>query len=151
MENNEWCMKILLFEYQFERDMSPETFLVRPDSEPYRQLLEKLRSALVVVGVTRGGSKFLWELKLPTPSGSRGSERWSETRLTVAKAAQTTWLKPVADMTDGGYHYDQPLDPSAFPDPDWSNVEFGDLIRIAYKDRIIDSMDHPAVVEHRGG
>ena len=57
-EKEEWCLQIMLFTCQFEGDLTPETFLVLPGSEPYDELSEKLKPALVVLGALRGGSKF---------------------------------------------------------------------------------------------
>ncbi len=146
----DWCLHITLFECLFEGDLSPETFLVIPNSEPYEVLFEKLKPALVVVGALRGGSKFLWELKLPTPNGNRNANGWAVTRLQIAEPAQTEWVKPIADMDAGGYQKETPADPDLFADPDWTGCEFFEMLRVAYAEKIIDSLDHPAVREHRG-
>jgi hypothetical protein len=35
-------------------------------------------------------------------------------------------------------------------DPDWPELGFWDLIKIAFKDRLINSFDHPVIKNLRG-
>ena len=139
---------VYLFEYQFDGDMTPKTFYVRPGTEVATVLAEKdrLRDAILVLGVVRHGSHFVWELKLPNGRNESG-DKWAQSRLEIAKTAESKWLKPVANMSAGGYDYVEPM--TQYGDPEWL-IEFDSAIQAACKDRIIETLEHEAVVEALG-
>lgn len=143
------CRPVYLFEYQFDGDMTPKTFYVRPGTEVATVLAERdrLRDAILVLGVVRHGSHFVWELKIPNGRNESG-DKWAQSRIEIAKAAESKWLKPVANMSAGGYDYVEPI--VQYEDPDWTLVEFNDAIKAACKDRIIETLEHEAVVEALG-
>ena len=146
---NNNCRPVYLFEYQFDGDMIPKTFYVRPGTEVATVLAERdrLRDAILVLGVVRHGSHFVWELKLPNGRYEIG-DKWAQSRIEIAKTAQSKWLKPITNMSAGGYDYEEPVD--SFEDPDWTQVDFNDSIRAACKDRIIETLEHEAVAEALG-
>ena len=37
-----------------------------------------------------------------------------------------------------------------FPEPEWPEVEFSEILRVAFRERYIDSIDHPLVKRLRG-
>ena len=39
---------------------------------------------------------------------------------------------------------------NSIPDPQWPEQSLGELIRIAFRDRLINTIDHPAVKRLRG-
>lgn len=146
--NEEWCINATIFEHTFEGEISAESFIVLPGSEPFEKLQEKLKPVLIVFCVTLKGAKFFWELKLPTDSANRNSNSWAETRLVIAKKAQTQWVRPRADMSAGGYQMETPI--AHYPDPDWDGDDFQELFKVAYRERMIRDMDHAAVKEQLG-
>ena len=141
---------VYLFEYQFDGDMTPKTFYVRPGTEVATVLAEKdrLRDAILVLGVVRHGDFFVWELKLPNGRNEVG-DRWAESRIDIAQRAQSEWLKPKAKTSAGGYDYESPM--VQYEDPDWSLIQFDDAIKAVCKgDKVISTMDHEAVAEALG-
>lgn len=140
---------VYLFEYQFDGDMTPKTFYVRPGTEVATVLAERdrLRDAILVLGVVRHGSHFVWELKLPNGRNESG-DKWAQSRVEIAKVAESKWLKPVANMSAGGYDYVEPM--VQYEAPDWTLIEFNDAIQAACKDRVIETLEHEAVVEALG-
>lgn len=147
-ERGEWCLNVLAFPHQAEGEIGAENFVVPATSEVYEALFDRLRSVLIVCGVTRAGAKFLWELSLPSPNNNRRANQWHETRLTCARKAVETWIRLEADLDSGGYNYAEPL--ANLPEPDWGTDSFRTLIEIAYRDRIVMSLDHPVVKEYQG-
>lgn len=144
------CRPVYLCEYQFDGDMTPKTFYVRPGTEVATVLAEKdrLRDAILVLGVVRHGDFFVWELKLPNGRNDVG-DRWAESRIGIAKRAESEWLKPKANTSAGGYNYESPV--VQYEDPDWSLIQFDDAIKAVCKgDKVISTMDHEAVVEALG-
>lgn len=143
------CRPVYLFEYQFDGDMTSKTFYVRPRTEVATVLAERdrLRDAILVLGIVRHGSHFVWELKIPNGCNESG-DKWAQSRLEIAKVAESKWLKPVANMSAGGYDYVEPM--AQYEAPDWTMIKFDDAIQAACKDRVIETLEHEAVVEALG-
>ena len=126
------CRPVYLFEYQFDGDLIPKTFYVRPGTEVASVLAERdrIRDAILVLGVVRHGSHFVWELKIPNGRNESG-DKWAHSRIEIAQEAESKWLKPVANTSAGGYDYDEPM--AQYEGPDWAQIEFGDAIQAACK------------------
>jgi hypothetical protein len=61
----------------------------------------------------------------------------------------TKWLRIRANMALGAYEISTAE--REIPDPNWSEVEpFQDLLRIAYRTRLVTDLDHPVVKRLRG-
>ena len=127
-----------------------ENFIVLPGTSAHAQLQSKLRPALIVLGMDHHGKTFLWELGLPTPGSNARANQWHLTRMQCAKVAVDSWIRPQADMSAGGYNYEEPL-ASISVEIDWGPASFKDRILIAYKDRMISDADHPVVKDYVGG
>jgi len=142
------CRSVYLFEYQFDGDLSAKTFYVMPNTEVFAELSsrELLKQAMLVQGVVRHGSIFIWELKLPA-GRNESADRWAHSRLELADRAQREWIKPFADPSGGGYNFRRPC--VVYDEPEWS-VSFDDAIKAACKDRVITSLEHEAVKEALG-
>jgi len=96
--------------------------------------------------VNRANDLFLWRIKLPGPDGRPNS--WSESALDVAKSAEAAWCRMVADMANGIYsHWESDR---SFPDPKWPALSLAEIIKLAFRGRMIDSLDHPVLRELRG-
>lgn len=112
----------------------------------WSDLSEETSPALVLTCVNRLGDLFLWRVKLPGPDGRTNT--WTESALRIAQAAETTWCRMVADMANGHYTH---LEPTAeLPKPKWPEMPFSEILRIAFRGRMVDSLDHPIVRELRG-
>lgn len=95
--------------------------------------------------VNRQGVVFLWPIRLPGPDGR--VDEWSRTALEAADLATRTWVRLQANMSLAAYDvtYAERL-----PDPEWPDLPFRELLRIAFKDRFIPSIDHPVLRQLRG-
>jgi hypothetical protein len=96
--------------------------------------------------VSRQGTVFLWPCRLPRPDGRR--DEWQRTALEAAEMATKGWVRVTANMALGAYEVFQAT--GRLPDPEWPQVSFGELLRIAFRDRYIDSPDHPVLRRLRG-
>jgi hypothetical protein len=54
----------------------------------------------------------------------------------------------VANMQAGFYEHFEPA--AEMPDPEWPNLTFKEILRIAFRDRFIDTLEHPIVRQLRG-
>ena len=96
--------------------------------------------------INRQGVVFLWPVRLPGPDG-KTNEWWRSAR-EAAELAMTKWVRIKANMSLGAY--EMFTAESVMQDPEWPDLTFAELLRIAFRDRIITSPDHPVVKRLRG-
>jgi hypothetical protein len=121
-----------------------EIFFVIPDLRA--ELAGELKPVLLVTAISRQGVVILWPVPLPDEGGRRNA--WGDTAREACELAKTQWLRLAADMSLGAYRiYEAEGQLSA---PVWPEQTLPELLKLAFKDRIIDSVDHPVVKRLRG-
>jgi hypothetical protein len=123
-----------------------ETYLVAPTLWPGLATESTLSPRALVTSINRQGVVFLWPIKLPGPDGRL--DEWSRSALDAADRAGRGWVRVQANMTLGAYECWTAEAP--IPDPDWPDTPFKELLRIAFRDRFIDALDHPVLKRLRG-
>ena len=103
-------------------------------------------SATLFTAINRQGVVSLWPVRLPGPDG-KTNEWWRSAR-EAAELPMTKWVRIKANMSLGAYEIFSAE--SVMQDPVWSELPFNELLRIAFRDRIIDSLSHPVVKRLRG-
>jgi hypothetical protein len=133
----EWRMETALIEIKEER----EVYLVAP--ELLGELSEFTTPACLFTTINRQKVLMLWPVKLPGLDGR--SNLWHGSALDAAKLAINSWVRVSANMSLGAYEVFEAR--SEMPDPEWpeSDMDFNSLLGIAFRGRIIDSMEHPIV------
>lgn len=128
------------------REDRGETYLVAPAL--WKALAEEKTCSprLLVTSITRQGVLFLWPLKLPGSDGR--SLRWHDSALEAAEVAKTEWVRVTSNMALGAY--ETCVASAALPEPTWPDMPLGDMLRIAFRDRLIDRVDHPVLRRLRG-
>ncbi len=96
--------------------------------------------------MTRQGVLFLWPCRLPDASGK--IDEWSRSALEAAYMAVKSWVRVQSNMALGAYEVFEAS--ASIPDPKWPDLPFRDILAIAFKDRRIDSLDHPVLQRLRG-
>jgi hypothetical protein len=113
----------------------------------WADLSGEISPALVLTCTNRGGDLFLWRVKLPGSDGRTNT--WTESALRIAQAAETTWCRMVADTTNGHYTHFEPA--AELPEPKWvEGLDFHQILKIAFRDKFIDSADHAILRALRG-
>jgi hypothetical protein len=102
-------------------------------------------AARLVPSVTDGGVAFFWPIRLPDASGKINS--WHESARRAAEAARDRWVRIVANRALGGYDV---MTASFDREPLWPKETQTELLKVAFRDRMIDSLDHPVVKRLRG-
>lgn len=121
-----------------------ECYFVHPDV--YDELAAEVRPKMLYTYVTRDGNVALWPVSLPGEDGRLDS--WSQSAHEGARRAETTWIRMVANRTVGAYDI---YEASALEDePVVPEKPFKDIMKLAFRDRIIVSVDHPIVKRLRG-
>jgi hypothetical protein len=121
-----------------------ETYLVVPEMR--EALITGVKVMLLVTAVTSRGSVFLWPLALGDDTGRTNA--WYETARDAAMRAKSAWTKLAADMSAGHYRIFQAE--GNLPEPVWPSKPFKELLRIAFRGRTIDNVEHPIVKQSRG-
>jgi hypothetical protein len=104
------------------------------------------RPKMLVTSVNRQGALFLWALNLPKPDGR--VDEWTRTGLEAVQLATKGWVRVYANMNVGGYEVAQPA--ATLNEPEWPDLPFRELLRIAFRERFVDSLDHPVLRRLRG-
>jgi hypothetical protein len=96
--------------------------------------------------MNRQGVLFIWPIRLPGPDGK--IDEWNRSALEAATMAAGRWVRVAANMNLGAYDVFQST--ADLPGPTWPDTPFGELLRVAFKDRFIDTLDHPVLRKLRG-
>jgi len=139
----EWRVQTAVLE--LEKGVERSTYLVAQSL--WADLSGEIAPAMLLTCVNRVGDLFLWRVKLPGPDGR--SNTWTDSALQIAKAAETTWCRMVSNMDNGTYSHVEPT--GVLPDPKWPDLSFPAMLKIAFRDRMIDTIDHPVLRDLRGG
>jgi len=125
-----------------------EFYIVPPHMR--MELPEDLVSKLLITAINRQGSLFIWTIKLPDGQGKL--DEWSRSAFEATKYAEKQWIRLTANRSLGAY--ETVVAVGALPEPDWKvateGKSFNDLLRIAFKGRVIDSLEHQVVKQLRG-
>lgn len=109
-----------------------------------------LGAYLLFTAISRpGGHLFLWPVRLPGPDGHLNS--WPQSAIDIATGVATkNWVRVVSVKSIGAY---VPLVAPAgdsWGEPKWPALTMGKILELAFKDKVIDSLDHHVLRRLRG-
>jgi len=136
----DWRLAVGTIEIKEDR----ETYLVDPALAV--ALSSDVVPKMLFTGVARHGVPFLWPIRLPGEDGKLNE--WHRSALEAAHRGETCWVRIVANMALGAYEIFEAT--AALPEPDWPDLTFSQLLEIAFRDRLIRTMDHPVLRRLRG-
>jgi hypothetical protein len=96
--------------------------------------------------INRQGTLFFWPVRLPSPDG-KDLDWWRSGR-EGAELAMRDWVRVKANMNLGAYDIFKAE--SVIQEPEWPKLGFWDLIKIAFRDHLITTVDHPVIKRLRG-
>src|SRR5262249_15965492 len=103
--------------------------------------------ATLFTAITRTGVLFMWPVRVPAADGRVNN--WHQSAATAAQHAMRRWIRIRANMSLGGYEIFEAE--SSIPKPIWPEMPFDAIYRIAFRNRLINSPDHPVIKRLRGG
>jgi hypothetical protein len=132
--------------------------LTLPDRDPYivSPAIAKikmgeedvLRPVLLVRYVTMAGDEGLWPVKLDPPDGK--SNAWNQSALNILElASKKMWVRIVS--LKNHYRYQLSKKTWETTPPKFSRRTYDELVSIRFKDRMIDSLEHPVWEELEHG
>jgi hypothetical protein len=137
-EGEGWRLTTSVLEFKEDN----ETFLVAP---PLRELVATESFPVTIVTVIdRQGVLFLWPLKLPV----QRTNAWHTSAIQAADMATKAWVRVHANMHLGAYEVYEAQ--GELGEPEWPDLTFQQIVNIGFKDRYIDSPDHPVLRRLRG-
>jgi hypothetical protein len=131
---------------ELKEDRGAETYLVSPSLWPELATEATFSPRAFFTAINRQGVVFLWPIRLPGADGR--VDEWSRTALEAADMAARGWVRVAANMVLGAYDVFQAT--GTLADPEWPEVPFCELLRVAFKDRFIDDPNHPVLRRLRG-
>jgi hypothetical protein len=131
----------------FEDEDERETYFVAPVA--WSLLAGHLKPVFLTTTISRQGTVFLWPVPMPKDdTGDRKIRAWGESQRAAAAMARSTWIRMKADMSLGAYRINAAEGELA--DPIWPTRSFNDLLKIAFKGRIVPDGNHPLLRKIRG-
>jgi hypothetical protein len=121
-----------------------EIYLVEPAL--WSELASEITPMALLTVVNRQKVTSLWPIRLPGPDGR--TDEWNASAAQAALLAQTRWVRIMANMNLGAYEVFEAT--GELPEPEWPEIGFEELLRIAFRGRFIDTLEHP-VVQRLGG
>ena len=110
------------------------------------QLQDDISVASLHVGITQAGRVFITPVQMPGADGRRNP--WHESRARAVAVAETRWVRIIADQAFGGYRVRDAN--GHLPEPTWPKLSFNDLMKLAFRGKVITSLDHPVVRRLQG-
>jgi hypothetical protein len=121
-----------------------EDYLVRPELLP--DLAGEVVYNTIFTAINRQGVVFLWPIRLPAPDDRKSD--WLRSAREAAEMAMGQWIRLKANMSLGAYEIT--MAKSVMAEPVWPELSYQELVRIAYRDRMIATLDHAVVKRLRG-
>jgi hypothetical protein len=122
-----------------------EYFLVHPTIVNEVDPTEYFHASLFLY-VNKQKVPAFWPVRLPDPDGKLNP--WHESAGQAVQQAMKAWVRVVANKSLGGYDVLQAM--AKYSEPEWPQLAFSELLKLAFKDRLIDSLDHPVLLKLRG-
>jgi hypothetical protein len=121
-----------------------EVYLVTPNLAP--GLVGEFSTVTLFTTINRQGTLHLWPVKLPTSDGRQNE--WHRSAAEAAERAMKKWVRVTASMSLGAYEIFEAS--GDLPEPVWPDFSFQEILRIAFRERIVDRPDHPLVQRLQG-
>lgn len=140
--NADYWIETQIIELKTDR----EIYLVSPDLWPELEGEPTFTKKVLITSIDRQGVIFIWPIKLPDSNGKL--DDWNKSALEGANLAKDYWVRVKANMSLGAYDIDQAI--ADWGNPEWPEMPFNEMLKIAFKDKFIDSFDHPVLRRLRG-
>ena len=96
--------------------------------------------------IDRYGNLSLWPVRI---SGEDGRiDNWNRSAYEAALLAQNHWIRLSSNMSKGAY--DVYMAQSEIPEPEWPEMSLDEILEVAFKDKIIQTPDHPVIQRLQG-
>jgi hypothetical protein len=116
-----------------------EVYLVTPNMA--QALPGEFSTVTLFTAINRQGTLFLWPVKQRGPDGKHNE--WHRSAAEAAERATKKWVRVTASMSLGAYEIFEAS--GDLPEPVWPDFSFQEILKIAFREHIVDRADHPLV------
>ncbi len=120
-----------------ENKESRESYVVVP--EVAQEVSELVRPVMLHATIDRQNNVSLIPVPLPGEDGTRNP--WHESLAQAVEHAKLKWIRITANMHAGGYDVYEAE--GELPEPEWPAHDIEALVQVAFRGKIITSLDHP--------
>jgi hypothetical protein len=121
-----------------------EVYLLTPQIA--QQFPDEFTPVTLFTAINRQNVLFLWPVRLPGLDGKHNE--WHRSAMAAAKMAMGVWTRVRANMSLGAY---EPFEATGqLSEPEWPDVAFPEILKVAFRDRIVDRTDHPVLQRRLG-
>jgi hypothetical protein len=121
-----------------------EEYIVTASLVP--ELLGEIVNKTLFLAINKQGTVFFWPVRLPSPDG-KDLDWWRSAR-EAAERATRTWVRVKANMNLGAYDVYEAQ--ATLSEPEWPELGYWDLVRLAFRDHLITDLDHAVIKRLRG-
>jgi hypothetical protein len=121
-----------------------EEYIVTRPLVPY--LTDEVVTKTLFLAMNRQGTVFFWPVRLPSSDG-KDLDWWKSLR-DAAERATGSWIRVKANMNLGAYDIFEAR--GKLDEPEWPELGYWDLIKIAFRDHLIDNINHAVIERLRG-
>ncbi|MBM3396552.1 MAG: hypothetical protein FJY37_18385 [Betaproteobacteria bacterium] len=122
-----------------EQKETRESYVVLPNVA--QEISELVRPVMLHAAIDRQNNVFLIPVPLPDEAGTRNP--WHESLAQAVELAKLKWLRITSNMHTGSYDVYEAQ--AELPEPDWPAHSIDALVEVAFRGKIITSLDHPVV------
>lgn len=123
-----------------------EVYLVSPDLWNELAAESTFGTRALFGTMNRQGVFSIWPVRLPGADGKL--DNWNRSALEAASMAETRWVRVASNMDLKAYEVF--VAQASWPEPEWPELSFGEILRIAFKGRVVEALDHPVLKRLRG-
>ena len=121
-----------------------ELYLVEPEIIP--DISQELIPKRLYLAMDRQNNPFIWPVKVADESGKL--DAWNQSAHEAARIATSKWVRVSSNRSLGAY--EAFVATGNLPEPEWPDLPFEEILSLAFRGKIIDSLDHPALKRLRG-
>jgi len=127
-----------------------ETYLVTRQLWPHLVNEPAFVPKVLVTYIARPGDVLaLWPIRLPGPDGRLDDYNQSALNIGISLATKS-WVRVSANRYLGAYEATVAPAGVSWGDPKWPDMPFPEILKLAFKDKVIESLDHPVLKRLRG-
>lgn len=131
-----------------KRDFDTRYYLVTEDMQPAVAESRDLTIRFAVPLLSSLGSYMLWIINMTERNGELSG--WSSSAMDAVSEATGKWVRIIADTEEGAYTTFVAQNQEALGSPSFPDWSLEKVIALAFKDRIIESLEHPLVKVRAG-
>ena len=124
-------------------DNGEDLYLIDP--EVMQEVEDLAKPYRLVQAIDRQNNVFIWPLAIPDDGRPLN---WHLSALEAAQNAELEWTRIQSNMNIGAY--DIFIAEGNLKEPEWPELSLDELLNIAFKNKIINRLDHQVLLQLRG-